>query len=188
MNPQSLDTQILLLINRGTANWLFDILMPALSARGYLLIVPYILAMLLLGTKHGKGFLRGAFWAILVAVCAVYLAAWMEDVIKIAAARVRPCGVIEEIRLIEACPGSFSMPSGHALASFAFAVPLYYLTREYIALVWRFYPLLLASLVAFSRIYLGVHYPTDVLVGALLGTVIGLGLSLLSQMIDSNRL
>ncbi len=75
------------------------------------------------------------------------------------------------------------MPSGHALDSFAFVLPLYYLTRRYIGLTWRLYPLALAALISFSRIYLGVHYPTDVLVGALLGVTIGMGLSILYQVI-----
>ncbi len=80
------------------------------------------------------------------------------------------------------------MPSGHAIDSFAFALPLFYLTREYIALIWRLYPLVLAALIAFSRIYLGVHYPTDVLIGALLGGMIGMGLSILYQAIITEDL
>jgi undecaprenyl-diphosphatase len=93
-------------------------------------------------------------------------------------ARPRPCLVIEGVRLILPCPATFSMPSGHAFSSFAFAVPLWYLTRRFMETWWRIFPLFLAGMIAFSRIYLGVHYPTDVLVGALLGATIGLALSL----------
>jgi undecaprenyl-diphosphatase len=96
---------------------------------------------------------------------------------KDAIGRVRPCRTIEGIRLIVACPKSFSMPSGHAFSSFAFATPLVFLTRQYVSKVWRAYPLVLASLIALSRPYLGVHYPTDILAGAMMGSVIGLGLS-----------
>jgi undecaprenyl-diphosphatase len=192
MTIQALDTQLLLLVNHGTANGLFDILMPALSERGYLLIIPFLLAMLLRGAKQknarGKTFLPAALWTIAIAVCAVYLATWVEDAVKVASARTRPCRAIEGLRLIVACPKSFSMPSGHAITSFAFAAPLFYLTREYIALIWRFYPLLLASAIAFSRLYLGVHYPTDVLAGALLGAVIGMALSILYQMLGNEEL
>jgi undecaprenyl-diphosphatase len=191
MTTQSLDAQLLLLINHGTANGLFDILMPALSDRGYLLIIPFLLAVLLRAikqkNKQGKSYLRTALWTIAIAVCAIYLATWVEDTVKVAVARTRPCRAIEGIRLIVACPKSFSLPSGHSITSFAVAVPLFYLTREYIALIWRFYPLLLASAIAFSRLYLGVHYPTDVLAGALMGAAIGLGLSPVYQVIDSNR-
>jgi undecaprenyl-diphosphatase len=73
------------------------------------------------------------------------------------------------------------MPSGHAISSFAFAAPLVYLTRHYITRAWRLYPLFLAALIAFSRIYLGVHYPSDALAGAFLGTGIGLVLSVVYE-------
>ena len=191
MTIQSLDAQLLLLINHGTANGLFDILMPALSERGYLLIIPFLLAVLLRATKQknkqGKSYLGTALWTIAIAVCAIYLTMWAEDAVKVWAARTRPCRAIEGIRLIAACPKSFSMPSGHSITSFGVALPLFYLTREYIELIWRFYPLLLASAIAFSRLYLGVHYPTDVLAGAVMGALIGIGLSLVYQVIDSNR-
>ncbi len=49
MTIQSLDTQLLLLINHGTENTLFDILMPALSYQGYLLILPFLLYMFVRG-------------------------------------------------------------------------------------------------------------------------------------------
>lgn len=189
MNIQSLDTKLLLLINHGTANSLSDILMPALSQRGYLLIIPFLLAMLLRGTKQkdkmGKTFLTPAIWTIAVSICALFFADLVEYSMKHAIARLRPCQVIEGIRLIITCPSSYSMPSGHAISSFAVALPLFYLTQEYIALIWRLYPLLLASLIAFSRIYLGVHYPSDVLAGALLGAIIGLVLSSLYQLMET---
>jgi undecaprenyl-diphosphatase len=188
---QALDTVILLFVNHDMANGFFDILMPALTLRGYLLIIPYLLAMFLRGAKRengeGKTFLAVAVWTFLIACVAAYLAGWVEDWIKNAIARPRPCRVVEGVRLILPCPGSFSMPSGHAISSFAFALPLWHLTRRYIEPLWRFYPLFLAGMIAFSRIYLGAHYPTDVLIGALLGSAIGLALSLLYEMIGTEE-
>jgi len=136
---------------------------------------------------EGKTFLAVAVWTFLIACVAAYLAGWVEDLIKNAIARSRLCRVVEGVRLILPCPGSFSMPSGHAISSFAFALPLWHLTRRYIETLWRFYPLFLAGMIAFSRIYLGAHYPTDVLIGALLGGAIGLALSLLYEMIGTEE-
>lgn len=191
MSAPSLDAHLLLMINNGTANALFDVLMPALSSQGYLLVIPFLAYMIAQGINRNRAdddhYAAAALWTIAIACCAVLVAGWAEDALKIAVARVRPCREIEGIRLIVPCPSSFSMPSGHAISSFAFATPLYYLTREYIAVRWRVFPLLLAMLIAFSRIYLGVHYPSDVLAGALLGAVIALALSLAYQFVRENN-
>ena len=192
MSIQALDTQLLLFVNHSIANPIFDLLMPALSLHGYLLVIPFVLAMFLSGAKQendrGETYLSAALGTFLIACCAVYLAGFVEDWMKDAVARVRPCRAIEGIRLILPCPKSYSMPSGHAITSFAFSMPLFILTRRYIIVIWRLYPLVLASMVAFSRIYLGVHYPTDVLMGAILGALIGLVLSVLYQMIVTEEI
>ena len=192
MTLQSLDTGLLLFINLGMVNADFDILMPALSLQGYLLVIPFLLAMLLKSAStrnnSGKTFLTAAAWTLVVAFSAWYLSGWAENGLKVAISRERPCRALEHIRLILPCPKSFSMPSGHACSSFAVAVPLFSLTRGYIALIWRLYPLLLASLIAFSRVYLGVHYPSDVLAGAFLGGLIGLALSMLYRVIATEEL
>jgi len=192
MSLQSLDTQLLLLVNHGTANGLFDVLMPALSSQGYLLVLPFLAYLFVQGMDRkntaGRPYLTAALGAMVIACCAVYCADLLENAMKDIVARVRPCRAIETIRLITACPKSYSMPSGHAISSFAFAVPLSYLTREYIAGAWRMYPLVLAAMIAFSRLYLGVHYPTDVLAGVILGTLIGAVLSILYELIAAEAL
>lgn len=83
-------------------------------------------------------------------------------------ARVRPCDINTAVQLLVPRPTDFSFPSGHTGASFAAASALYF-GRS------RLWPaaLVLAVLIAFSRLYLYVHYPTDVLAGALLGIMLG---------------
>ena len=191
MAIQPLDTLLLLLINHGMQSAVFDVLMPALSLRGYLLVIPYLLAVLLISAnkkdREGRTYFAMAVWTLVIAFCAWHLSEWAEDTLKVAIARERPCRALEHIRLILPCPKSFSMPSGHAITSFAVATPLFYLTGGYIALIWRLYPVVLASLIAFSRLYLGVHYPTDVLAGTFLGAFIGLALSVLYRIIATEE-
>jgi undecaprenyl-diphosphatase len=76
-----------------------------------------------------------------------------------------------------------SMPSGHAATSFAGAVILTYLLPRGAPLFF-----LLAAAIAFSRVYVGVHYMSDVLVGALLGAAVGLlGIGLLRLLRRTSR-
>lgn len=97
-------------------------------------------------------------------------------VIKNIVARARPFTVNPDIlpSLIIAPPDSYSFPSGHTLASFECATALFMCNKK-----MGIPALILAALIGFSRNYLYVHYPTDVIVGALLGIAIGIGVYLL---------
>lgn len=86
--------------------------------------------------------------------------------LKPVVARVRPYDVNTAVQLLIEKPHDFSFPSGHTLASFEAAVVLFIREKKYIGIP----ALVLASLVAFSRMYLYVHYPTDILGGILMGT------------------
>jgi undecaprenyl-diphosphatase len=182
----SWDTALLLMINQGTANGLFDLVMPFLSNQGYLLVLPFFLILLFRSCRQPPGRPSPRFLLSLFLLCcaAVLCAELAEYVLKNAIGRIRPCRVIEGIRLITACPRSYSMPSGHALSSFAFAAPLFLLCRPFAGKALRTYPVLLAAAIAFSRVYLGVHYPSDVLTGGLLGALIGSLLALLFDRIS----
>lgn len=82
-------------------------------------------------------------------------------------ARARPCWVDQSIRLLIENPKDFSFPSGHTLAAFGAAATAFLSHKKegLLLLLW-------ASLIAFSRLYLFVHYPTDVLVSVVLGILI----------------
>lgn len=83
-------------------------------------------------------------------------------------ARRRPCDVNTAVRLLIPHPEGFSFPSGHTGASFAAAAALFFGEKR-----MGIAALMVAALIGFTRIYLYVHYPTDVLAGALLGIMLG---------------
>ena len=86
-------------------------------------------------------------------------------------ARVRPCNVDTTVELLIKRPKGFSFPSGHSAAAFCVVGVLY--GAKIRELFWPVF--VLAILIGFSRLYLYVHFPTDVFVGALCGFAIGYG-------------
>lgn len=86
-------------------------------------------------------------------------------------ARVRPCNVDTTFELLIKRPKGFSFLSGHSSAAFCAVGVLY--GAKINRLLWPAF--ILACLIAFSRLYLYVHFPTDVLAGALCGFLIGYG-------------
>lgn len=89
--------------------------------------------------------------------------------IKPLVARIRPYEIIKEISILTHQPGDHSFPSGHSAGSFACAWAFF---RSY-KKKWGIPALVLASLVSLSRLYVGVHYPTDVLGGIVIGIIVG---------------
>ena len=81
-------------------------------------------------------------------------------------ARVRPCDILTEVQLLIPHPDDFSFPSGHTAASFASVTALWLAGKKLAALP-------VGVLIAFSRMYLCVHYPTDILGGVILGAACG---------------
>lgn len=87
-------------------------------------------------------------------------------IVKPIVARPRPFLEYPSVELIVKAPGSYSFPSGHAASSFTAALTIFFYYKKPGAIA-----LVAAAMIAFSRMYLFVHYPTDVLCGVLLGCV-----------------
>lgn len=84
-------------------------------------------------------------------------------------ARTRPYDYSEGIKALLPPQSDFSFPSGHTCASFAAA----YVCLKMLPGDWGIGAMILAGLIAFSRLYLGVHFPTDILGGLLIGLAAG---------------
>ncbi|BBF44754.1 PAP2 family protein [Lachnospiraceae bacterium KM106-2] len=87
--------------------------------------------------------------------------------LKVLIGRQRPYTRNEDILLLIAEPKDYSFPSGHTLSSFAAAISIFFYNKK-----WGAAALVLASLIAFSRMYLYVHYPSDIAGGLLLAIVV----------------
>ena len=89
-------------------------------------------------------------------------------ILKEGIARLRPCHVLPDLEMIIRCSNSFSFPSNHASNTFAAAtlISLCFRNTTFLAIAF-------ALLVCYSRVYLKVHYPSDILGGAIYGSLIG---------------
>jgi len=139
----------------------------------------YIAYAILLGIAFFKGGRRGK-----IAVIGLILLIIVTDqtgyrLLKETIERVRPCNALSDVLTPIGCSGGFSFPSNHALNNFAAAVFLLRLFPNY---KWVF--LIVATLVSMSRIYLGVHYPSDVVGGAIIGIIFGYLFSLAALKVD----
>lgn len=106
---------------------------------------------------------------VVMTVVAMVVAGRVGAILKDIIDRPRPPLGDHNVHALIAVPPDPSMPSGHALTSFTCAVVLAGFAPR-----WRIPLLVYAGLVALSRPYLGVHYPSDVIVGALVGVALGL--------------
>lgn len=112
-----------------------------------------------------KGGARGRTVALLLIPLILLTDQLSSHVLKDVFGRARPCEVLEGVRAIDGCRHSASFPSSHAVNTFAAATLFTLFYRRWVP--WIAFGL--AAVVSYSRVYLGLHYPSDVLGGAVIG-------------------
>ena len=149
------------LINKNFANPLFDFLMPIITELGTIkiMLAVAILILLVMSPKKRR--------AAIVLIIGLVVSSIVVYLLKHWIARPRPFMVLPDVRLLEADKMGFAFPSGHAVNVFLAATIFSAFFRRN-ALFFT-----IATLVAFSRIYLGVHFVSDVIWGAIIGMGVG---------------
>lgn len=175
----NIDIAVFHFINSAIANSYFDSFFPFITNLNNWILV-YVLMFGWLFLKGGK---RGWITASALAIAIFVTDHIVVDFIKEEVARLRPCHVLDYVRLLVPCGGGKSFPSAHAANNFAAAAVLSF---SYSKFKWVFY--IIAFLIAFSRVYIGVHYPSDIIAGGIIGFAIGfIVISLLSKLRNLKR-
>ena len=156
-----IDKNLMIFLNKTLSNPIFDILMPIITNQKFLTIIGVVL-IIYLGFYAGK---RGKITLIVLIFAAGISDAICAQIIKPWVGRIRPSHeFVEYINLLVSKGGKWSFPSNHAANSFAFATVLSYFYDKNKTMIFS-----IASVIAFSRVYVGVHYPLDIIFGSLLG-------------------
>lgn len=154
----SFDNYILSLMEKYLRSKYLDILMPLVTSMGNLGVIWLVIAGCL---SFNKSYQPIGGIVVLTLIISTTIG---EGIVKHMVRRIRPCNSMSSISTLIAKPISYSFPSGHTLSSFAAAGVLSTYFGQY-KLVF----LAIAFLIALSRLYLNVHYPTDVVAGIILG-------------------
>jgi undecaprenyl-diphosphatase len=180
---EHLDQQLFLFLNSHNSPF-WDYVMYAIS--GKLIWVPLYLAILIaIGKKYKRKFLVMILFITIAAVLTDQFSVLFKNLFE----RLRPChepelqGIVHLVK--GECGGLYGFVSSHASNSFNVALlSLLFVKKRWFTLCI----ILWAAIVGYSRIYLGVHYPGDVICGSLLGSLIGWGIYSLYKLTDNKIL
>ncbi|MGK0388599.1 MAG: membrane-associated phospholipid phosphatase [Maribacter sp.] len=167
-----LDYQLFQLVNQEWTNYILDIIMPFLrEKKNWIPLYIAVAGLLLYQFKWKRGLL-----AILLAISTIGISDTLSSkIIKPNIERPRPChdnSTIENGRLLIDCGGGYSFTSSHATNHFAIAIFLGLVVLPLFRFSFALF-LAWAGSIAYAQVYVGVHYPLDVVTGGLIGAIIG---------------
>lgn len=158
---QLFDNKILEFIRINLHNPFLDKLVPKITILGNMGLIWIIIGIIFICNKKYRKY--G-----IIMLCTLCIGVLLGDgIIKQLVARQRPFNFIDNLQLLISPPTSFSFPSGHSMSSFSAATIIYIANNK-----MGIGAFLLAAIIGFSRMYLYVHYPSDVLVGCILGIIL----------------
>lgn len=170
----NIDTALMRFLNLVIANPVFDLIMPVITHEWFVRI--FFLTFALLAAIFGGKYGRITFLLLILTV--VLTDQLSSQLIKPLVGRLRPCKSLDWVHVLIDCSSGKSFPSSHAANSFGQALIWIWRYPKY---KWFF--ILSAAVIAFSRVSVGVHYPLDIFAGAVLGTLAGLLIFLIVKQI-----
>jgi undecaprenyl-diphosphatase len=170
-----IDVWGLYFINHTLSNPFFDKFFPFITeVKNW--YIAYIILFLILLFKGGRtGRIASLFLILLIISTDQFSSFFLKNLFE----RIRPCNAFGDLNVLVTCTESFSFPSSHAVNNFAAAM---FFGKIFPKLKWPFF--IVAALQAFSRPYVGVHYPSDALGGMIIGLLFGYLYSLIVIWID----
>lgn len=160
---ESTDIKILFFIQEHHRNLFLDKFIPLVTRLGDLGFFWITLACIFILIKKYRKI--GIMIFIGIFLCALTGNIILKPLVK----RIRPFDLINFTQLLISAPKDFSFPSGHTMASFSSSTVIIFQNKK-----WGIFAFILAFLIGFSRLYLFVHFPSDVIIGAFIGCILGI--------------
>lgn len=171
----NLNTEVFYLINNGMSNPVFDFIMPIITNLGGLAFIAIMFAILLIVCRKNIFNLGKYYGLVKVIALAIILTVIIAAPLKLLFSQPRPGLVLSNVHVLTSSADPNSFPSGHSATTASVVTATILKSKEY----FEKYKLINIGLVAFliviafSRIYIGMHFPFDVLVGCAIGIVSG---------------
>lgn len=167
----NLNTQLFYFINNGLSNPYFDFIMPHLSNFGGLTFYACLFIALLIITRRDMFGLKKYYPLVKLCICSLLLCVLITACLKFLFSSPRPSLVLEHVNLLTTSVDTNSFPSGQSSTTLSIMTVLFLKAKDYFNRfnLIRCCTILYCIIIAFSRVYIGMHFPFDVLVGIVIG-------------------